>query len=82
MRQVSISILVYGTTLPTFFERAQVEGLPDGEYGLDEDAHDALGRVDAADHAEGVQAIQLNLNRHLNRVLQFCDAPCKHQEVH
>ena len=40
---------------PTFFERAQVECLPDGEDGLDEDAHAALGRVDAAHDAEGVQ---------------------------
>ena len=46
---------------PTFFERAQVEGLPDGEDGLDEDAHAALGRVDAADDTGGV-TLQLNLN--------------------
>ena len=48
------------TALPTFFERAQVEGLPDGEDGLDEDAHAALGRVDASDHAEGMQYIWIS----------------------
>ena len=37
---------------PTFFERSQIERLPNWKDGLDENPHAALGRVDAPDDAE------------------------------
>ena len=48
----SMPIKTITNSPPTFFERTQVERLPNWKDGLDKYPHAPLGRVDASDDAE------------------------------